>query len=87
MNFDNRLLYRELKARSRIAYTRGPGIDNDPDAFQVTVDIAEQGGGALIRIHAVFPSLEARNGVKFGAVEMGQQSWGKLTAWVEKHAG
>ena len=87
MNFDNRLLYRELKAPSRIAYTHSHDIDNDPDAFQVTVDIAEQGGGALIRIHAVFPSLEARNGgLKIGAIELGQQSWDKLAAWVEKNA-
>jgi uncharacterized protein YndB with AHSA1/START domain len=88
MNFDNRLLYRELKKPSRISYTHDSDIDNDPDAFQVTVDIAEQGGGTLVKIHAAFPSLEARNvHLKVGAVELGKQSWDKLAAWAEKHAG
>src|SRR5882672_5282465 len=39
MNFDNRLTYKELKKPSRIAYAHGSDIDNDPEAFQVTVDL------------------------------------------------
>lgn len=87
MSFDNRLLYRELKKPARIAYTHGSDIDNDPEAFQVTVDLIEQDGGTLVKIHSVFPSQEARDeGLKIGAVELGKQSWDKLAAWVEKHS-
>src|SRR5262245_29264956 len=39
MNFENRHKYRELKRPSRIAYTHGSDIDNDPEAFEVTVEI------------------------------------------------
>jgi uncharacterized protein YndB with AHSA1/START domain len=86
-NYGNRLLYRELKSPSRIAYNHGDDIDNDPDVFQVTVDLIEQGGGTLVKITAVFRSLEVRNEhLKIGAVELGQQSWDKLAAWVEKNA-
>jgi uncharacterized protein YndB with AHSA1/START domain len=87
MDFDNRLLYRELKSPSRIAYTHDADVDDDPEKFQVTVDLTEQDGGTLIRITAVFPSLESREEhLKIGAIELGKQSWDKLADWVEKNA-
>ena len=87
MNFDNRLLYRELIRASRIAYTHGSDIDNDPDAHQVRVDLIERGGGTLVKIHSVFSSLERRNMLvrEVDAVELGKQTWDKLAAWVESH--
>jgi len=86
-NYGNRHKYRELKRASRIAYTHSSDIDNDPEAFEVTVDLIEQDGGTLVRIHSVFPSLERlRELKKIGAVEFGKQSWDKLAAWVENHS-
>lgn len=88
MTFGNRHKYRDLKKPSRIAYTHSSDIDNDPEAFEVTVDLIEQGGGTLVKIHSVFPSLERRNMLvrEVGAVELGKQSWDKLAAWIEKNS-
>src|SRR6185436_16366794 len=63
------------------------GYRQRPGSLEVTVDLIEQDGGTLVRIHSVFPSLERlRELKKIGAVEFGKQSWDKLAAWVEKHS-
>lgn len=84
-DYPSRILYRELKAREQIAFTYGEDVADDAEAMQVVATFAEARGGTLITVQTTFPSVEARNGVmKFGAVELGQQTYAKLAALVEK---
>jgi uncharacterized protein YndB with AHSA1/START domain len=85
-DFQIRTVYRELKAPTRLAYTHGGDIDNDPNAFEVIVTFTPKNGGTLVTIHSTFPAVEARDGVlAFGAVEYGQSTWDKMAAFAEAH--
>ena len=80
----NRVTYRELVPGRLISLRMDGGEDGDPMAFEMRVELAAEGGGALVRIHSIFPSMEARAAVmQFGAVELGQKTWDKLAAWTE----
>lgn len=84
-DYPNRIAYREIKPGERLAYRHGSDIDNDPDAFEVTVSFEALGANrTLLTMHSIFPSIEARNAVaKFGAVEIGMQTIEQLAAYVK----
>jgi uncharacterized protein YndB with AHSA1/START domain len=87
--FPNRLIWRELKAPERMAFTLDGDTDNDPRAFRIDVQFTEarvsgDRRGTLVRIVSTFPSMEAREAVKkFGAIELGRQTWDKMADFVE----
>ena len=86
-DFPNRVVYRELKAPLRLAYTHDGDVDNDPRAFEVVVTFTAMDGGTLVTIHSTFSSIAVRDGgVSFGAIEFGKSSWDKMAAFAEAHA-
>jgi uncharacterized protein YndB with AHSA1/START domain len=75
--YPNRIHFHEVVRPERLSYTHGS--DERPDQFRVSVTFVEQGDKTELTMRAVFPSAAACNEVKkFGAVEGGQQTLGKL---------
>ena len=80
--FPNRVIYRELTPPSRMVYDHG---DDESVHFQQTVTLDEEAGGTRVSLRLRFPTREARDSVlKFGAIEGGQQTLGKLDAFVSE---
>jgi uncharacterized protein YndB with AHSA1/START domain len=82
----SRFQYREIVPAARLAYRHGSDADDDPHLFEVVVTFAPAGDGhTLLKAHSTFASIEARNAVmKFGAVELGIQTYEKLAVYLEK---
>lgn len=81
----SRITYHEVKRPERLAYTHGLDVDNDPQAFEVTVTFEAQGEKTKVTMHSIFPTAEDCKRVKaFGAVELGQQTLAKLDAFVQR---
>ena len=85
-DYPNRMMYREIVPNERLVYRHGSDIDNDPNAFEVVTTFKAIGPGrTLLTKVSTFPSVEARNAVmKFGAVELGMQTFEKLAAYIKK---
>jgi uncharacterized protein YndB with AHSA1/START domain len=85
-DYSNRMEYREIVPNERLVYRHGTDIDNDPNAFEVVTTFKDIGNGrALLTKISTFPSVEARNAVmKFGAIELGMQTFEKLAAYLKK---
>jgi uncharacterized protein YndB with AHSA1/START domain len=84
-DYPSRMAYREIVPEERLVYLHGSDVDNDPNAFEVTVTFKSLGANrTLLTKRSIFPSVEARNAViKFGAVELGMQTIAKLAAYVK----
>lgn len=83
--YPDRITYREVKRPERLMYRHGSDVDDDPNAFEVTVTFEAQGEKTKVTMHSVFPTVEACKQVKaFGAVELGQQTLAKLDAFVQR---
>jgi uncharacterized protein YndB with AHSA1/START domain len=84
-DYPSRMQYREIVPAARLAYGHGSDIDDDPHLFEVVVTFAPVGDGhTLLKAHSTFSSIEARNAVmKFGAVELGIQTYEKLAVYLE----
>lgn len=84
-DYPNRIAYREIVPGERLAYCHDSDVDNDPNAFEVTVTFESLSANrTLLTMRSTFPSIEARNAVtKFGAVELGMQTIEKLAAYVK----
>lgn len=85
-DYPNRMLYREIVSAERLVYRHGTDVDNDPNAFEVVTTFKSIGAGrTLLTKISTFPSVDARNAVmKFGAIELGMQTFEKLAAYVKK---
>ncbi|MGD9837521.1 MAG: SRPBCC domain-containing protein [Afipia sp.] len=85
-DYPNRMLYRDIVPTERLVYRHGTDIDNDPNAFEVVTTFKAIGAGrTLLTKTSTFPSVDARNAVmKFGAVELGMQTFEKLAAYISK---
>jgi uncharacterized protein YndB with AHSA1/START domain len=83
--YANRVTYREVVRPERLAYLHDSDVDNDPQAFEVTVTFEAQGPKTLVIMHSVFLTAQACQHVKsFGAEELGQQTLAKLDAFVQR---
>ncbi|MDC0708699.1 SRPBCC family protein [Stigmatella sp. ncwal1] len=83
--FPDRITYREVVRPERLVYRHGSDVDDDPEAFEVTVTFEAQGQKTRLTMHSVFPSVQECQRVKaFGAVELGQQTLAKLAAFVQR---
>jgi uncharacterized protein YndB with AHSA1/START domain len=85
-DYPNRIEYSEIAPAERLAYRHDSDVDGDPNAFEVVVTFAAAGANRTrLTMRSTFPSIEARNAVvKFGAVELGMQTIGKLAAYLER---
>jgi uncharacterized protein YndB with AHSA1/START domain len=80
-DWPNRIVYREVVRPERLEYEHGSDVDDDPERFQVTVTFTEEEGGTRLTSRLVLPTAEQRAiKVKFGAVELGQQTLDRFAA-------
>lgn len=83
-DYPNRVRYCEVVRPERLVY------DHDDDgagerAFQVTVTFEAVSGGTRVTNRMLFPTAEAREmTVKFGAVELGYQTLGRLAEYLAR---
>jgi uncharacterized protein YndB with AHSA1/START domain len=69
-DYENTIVYNEVVQPERIVYSHGES-ENDPDQFQVTVTMAEQGNKTHLTMRMLFKSAAARDMVvkEYGAIE------------------
>jgi uncharacterized protein YndB with AHSA1/START domain len=75
----------EIVPRERIVQVHGE-FRGDPNAFESVLTFAPDGGGTRIEMRTVFPSKELRDAAveQYHAIEGGQQTLGKLAAYVSE---
>src|ERR1700755_2670616 len=73
----------EIVPPERIALVHGEFRD-DPNAFESVLTFTPDGAATRLEMHTVFPTKEMRDEVveKYGAIEGGEQTLGKLDAYV-----
>ncbi|HEX6909668.1 MAG TPA: SRPBCC family protein [Longimicrobium sp.] len=88
-DWPNRQVYQELVRPERLVYLHGEDVDDDPGAFHVTVRLEDLGGGRTrVTQRMVFATAAQREGVlSFGAIELGNQTMGRLAAHLETMKG
>lgn len=58
-------------------------VADDPDAFDATVTFTDQGARTQVTMRIVFKTKEQRDqNIGFGAVELGNQTLGRLAEYV-----
>ena len=83
-NYDNRMVFLEVKPPELLLFDHGSDRDDDPDKFRVTVTFDEQTNGkTVVTLRQLHPTKERREQViAFGAVEFGIQTLEKLAAYL-----
>jgi uncharacterized protein YndB with AHSA1/START domain len=83
-DYPNRQVYQEVERPERLVYLHGEDVDDDPGAFHVTVRFDDLGGGRTrVTQRMLFATAAQRAGVvSFGAIELGQQTMGRLAAYL-----
>jgi uncharacterized protein YndB with AHSA1/START domain len=82
-DYNNKVIYLEIVKPERLVYTHGD--DENPAQFHVTVTFADQGGKTRLTMRSLFPTQAARvEQKKFGAVEGGNQTLGRLEKYLAK---
>ena len=78
--FPSRVVFQEIVKPALLVYMHGSDIDNDPDAFHVTVTFEDLGDKTHLTMRSLLPSAEARNKVvrDFKAIEGGNQTLQRL---------
>jgi uncharacterized protein YndB with AHSA1/START domain len=83
VDYDNKIVYAEVVQPERLVYTHGSSVEDDPAAFHVTVTFDQQGDKTLLTMRPLFATAAQRDAiVAFGAVELGQQSLGRLAEYI-----
>lgn len=87
-DWPNRISYLEVVEPERLVYLVDDDSDNKAEEFHVTVTFEEQGRQTLLTMRTLFATAAECARVKqFGAVEGGQQTLDRLTAYLLKMAG
>lgn len=78
-DWPNRISYREITRPERIVYDHGEDVDDDPNAFHVTVTFSAEDGGTRVTMRTVFNTAEQLAAAKgFGAEKLGYQTLERL---------
>lgn len=79
----NWIEWREIAPPERIRYVQGSRAD-DPDSFETTVSFRVVAGGTELTLRSEFRTRAQRDDVveKFGAIEGGEQTLGRLAAYL-----
>ena len=78
-DYPNLAEYTEVVEPELLVYTHGDGVTRERD-FHVTVRFTEEEGGTKVTSRMVFQTAEGRSqAVSFGAVELGKQTFARLT--------
>ena len=83
-DYPNKIVYLEVVKPERLVYQHGSD-DSMEDAFHVTVTFETQGRRTLVTLRTLFQSAAARDFVikEHGAIEGGQQTLARLSAYLE----
>lgn len=83
-DYPNRTTYKAVVPSERLEYRHGYDIDDDPDAFDVTVTFTEHEGGTTITMRSVFPTAAARDYkvTSVRAIEGGSQTLRRLDEYL-----
>lgn len=83
-DWPNLIIFKEITPPERLVYSHG-SVPNDPDAFEGIVTFDDAGEGkTLVTLKAVFKSPEERQKqAEFGAIEGGNQTLGRMAAFIE----
>ena len=84
-DYKNRLLFVEVKKPERLVYKHEPEEGSEPVTFETTVTFAEEQGKTRLTLRMLFPTHEERELVakRYGAVEGGRQTLGKLADYLQ----
>lgn len=84
-DYPNRIVFDEIVEHERIAYTHDDDSDTQPGhVFQSTVTFEDLGGKTKVTLHLVCQTAEEREFmVRFGAIEGGNQTLGRLDAYLK----
>lgn len=84
MDFPNRIVFNEVVKPSKLVYTHSSEDPKDPNVFVSTITFEEIGQQTRITMRGVFPTAEERDRVvkEYGAIEGGQQSLRRLSAYL-----
>jgi uncharacterized protein YndB with AHSA1/START domain len=82
-SYPNWVQWREIAPPERIVFLYGDKPD-DPSAFVSTITLVERGGFTEVTMRALFNTKQQRDEVveRYGAIERGQQTLGRLAAYV-----
>ena len=78
--YDNRIVFLEIKRPELLVFDHGHDKDDDPERFRVTITFDEQRDKkTVVTMRQLHPTKEQRReGIGFGAVELGYQTLDKL---------
>ncbi len=86
-DYPNFIKFDEIVKHKRITYAHQEKEENnagDPHCFNAEVIFEDLGDKTKVTLHSFFPTVEACEAVKkFGAVEGGQQTLGKMAEYVQ----
>jgi uncharacterized protein YndB with AHSA1/START domain len=83
--YKNRIVFIEVVKPERLVYKHDPEEGCEPVRFEITVTFAKEGAKTRLTMRMLFPSADALDHVvtKYGAVEGGKQTLGKLAEYLE----
>jgi uncharacterized protein YndB with AHSA1/START domain len=84
-DYPNRIEWLEISPPERLVLRHGE-TEGDPNEFVSTVTIADHGERSEIVLHSLFPTKERRDEVvdRYGAIEGGRQTLGRLAEFVAR---
>lgn len=82
-DYDNYVRFIEVLRPERLVYDHG--TDEHADMFRAWVTFEEVEGSTLVTLHTTFPTAEERNRAieEYGAIEGGNQTLGRLEAYLK----
>lgn len=85
-DYDNRVVFLEVKPPELLSFDHGSDRDDDPGKFRVTVTFDEQSDGkTVVTLRQLHPTKEQRDQtIAFGAVELGLQTLDKLADYLTR---
>lgn len=84
-DWPNKIEYLEVVAPEKLVYQHGSAdvLSDDPHCFHVTITFEAVHDKTLVTLRSLFPTAgHFENAKKFGAVEGGQQTLGRLDAYL-----
>ncbi|SDL33253.1 Uncharacterized conserved protein YndB, AHSA1/START domain [Glycomyces sambucus] len=83
-DYPNSIIWREITAPERIELVHG-AFAGDPDSFEQVLRFTDQGGKTELEMRTLFPTKALRDRAveRFGAVEGGRQTLGRLAAYID----
>jgi uncharacterized protein YndB with AHSA1/START domain len=86
-DYPNKVVYREIVKPERLVFEHMEDTPNPQIRFDVTITFEDVGGRTKVTMRQLYATREPRDAaIKFGAVELGQQTLAKLATFLAKRA-